>query len=465
MQEKIMEQREEVEIDLRGLFRAVARRWLIIALVSGLCAAAVFAVTWFGVAPRYESGVLFYVQNGTAGEGSEGISSGNLATARNLVESYIVILNTRESLNGIIQASGVNRTCRELEKMITAEAVGETEFFEVTVTGEDPVEAEKIADAIAAILPGRISAVMEGTSVKVADAAVLPTRASSPGYLKNTVIGCLLGVLASVAVIVLRELLDVRIRREEDIARATDSPVLAAVPDMTVPGALRQTTVGEGISPAASEAYKLLRTKLKYSFADENACRIIGVTSTVTGEGKSLTAVNLAFALSQLKERVLLIDCDLRRPTLAEKLTLAKEPGLSGYLSGQCKGENLIQPCSLKGKENAFGVIVAGRNPPNPVELLSSAKMAALLADLRNRYDYILLDLPPVGVVSDALAMAENTDGILLVVRQGKCSRTALTETIRQLSFVGARILGVVYNGVKESSSEKTAYEQYYKKV
>ena len=460
MGDNILEQNEQIEIDLGLLLRAVARRAWVILLAGCIWAAAVFGVTWFAVAPKYESSVLFYVQNGTAGENPEGISSGNLATARNLVESYIVVLNTRETLNSILQVSGAARNVRELEKMITAEAVSETEFFEVTVTGEDPVEAERIADAIADVLPGRIAAVMKGTSVHVADAAVLPTRASSPGYLKNTVIGFLLGLLLTVVAIVLRELLDVRIRREEDIARATDAPVLAAVPDMTVPGDLRQTTVGEGISPAALEAYRLLRTKLKYSFADNSACRVVGITSAVTGEGKSLTAVNLAVTLAQLKERVLLIDCDMRRPTLAEKLVLVKEPGLSGYLSGQCGREDLIQQWKLK--DAAVPVIVAGRNPPNPVELLSSAKMGQLLAEFRECYDYILLDFPPVGVVSDALAMAGETDGILLVVRQGQCSRTALSGAVRQLGFVDARILGVVCNGTKESG-KKNAYEQYYK--
>ena len=183
--------------------------------------------------------------------------------------------------------------------------------------------------------------------------------------------------------------------------------------------------MGSGMSFAASEAYKLLRTKLQFSFAGDNSCRVIGLSSALSGEGKSLTAINLAYSLSQLNKRVILIDCDMRRPTLAEKLDLRKRPGLSSYLTGQSRLKELIQFCGIKNDENAFHVIAAGQNPPNPVELLSSDKMAAVLEMLRQNYDYVILDLPPVGEVSDAMAVAKILDGMLLVVRQNYCNRIA----------------------------------------
>lgn len=225
--------------------------------------------------------------------------------------------------------------------------------------------------------------------------------------------------------------------------------------------------VGGNISFAAAEAYKLLRTKLLFSFADaEDDCRVIGVSSALTGEGKSLSAVNLAYSASQLGKRVLLVDCDMRRPSLAEKLPIHKTPGLSDFLSGQIQADNLLQMCGIKDDERAFHAISAGNTPPNPMELLSSRRMQKMMDLLRQRYDYIILDLPPVGEVGDALAVAKLTDGMLLVVRQNYCDRIALNSAIRQFEFVDAKILGVVFNCITEDGGRygKPYYHRYYRK-
>ena len=191
---------------------------------------------------------------------------------------------------------------------------------------------------------------------------------------------------------------------------------------------------------------------------------MIGVSSALTGEGKSLSAVNLAYTTSQLGKRVLLIDCDMRRPSLAAKLPIKKSPGLSDFLTGQATAENLIQLCGIKNDERAFHAISSGRTPPNPMELLSSPKMNRMLDRLRQMYDYIILDLPPVGEVGDALAVAKVTDGMLIVVRQDYCNRIALDNAIRQFEFVDAKILGVVFNCINEHGGKygNRYYRKYY---
>jgi capsular exopolysaccharide synthesis family protein len=157
----------------------------------------------------------------------------------------------------------------------------------------------------------------------------------------------------------------------------------------------------------------------------------------------------------------------MRRPTLAEKLGISKYPGLSGYLTRQCLLDELVKGCGMKGDENAFHVITAGQNPPNPVELLSSERMKRALEAMRKAYDYVILDLPPVGEVSDAMAIAKETDGILLVVRQNYCDRVVLTEAVRQFNFINATTLGVVFNCTSERSGGKYGkryYKRYYKR-
>ena len=481
--------RNELEIDLGRLLQTLISRAWLIAIVAVLCAVLTAVGTILFVTPKYESAAMFYVNNNNVsiGDLSDGIDSGDLSTSRNLVDSYIVILNTRATLKDVIDYAGVPYTYKELQKMISASAVNETEIFRVVVNSPDPQEAEKIANAIAYILPKRIGTIIDGTSAKVVDTAVVPSSSSSPSYTKNTVIGFLIGFVLTVGIIVLREIFDITVRTEEDVAQSCGHPILAEVPDMAVPtkgssyygyGVSRkgkfasgnqpkkQNLMGPGISFAASESYKLLRTKLQFSFADENDCHVIGLSSALSGEGKSLTAVNLAFALSQLDKKVLLVDCDMRRPTLAEKLGILKYPGLSSYLTRQCHLNELVQDCGLEGNETAFQVITAGQNPPNPVELLSSERMKKALGVLREVYDYVILDLPPVGEVSDAMAIAKETDGILLVVRQNYCNRVVLADAARQFEFISAKTLGVVFNCTSEHGGKygKGYYKRYYKR-
>lgn len=483
---KNVENTEAAEIDLRRLFGAITKKsWLIIA-ISVLCAALTFLGTFFLIAPKYEASAKFYVNNNaiSVGNTSVSLSSGDLTTSRNLVDSYIVILRTRETLNDVIDYAGANRSYSELKNMISAQAVDSTEIFQVTVTSEDPQEAERLANAVAYILPKRIATIIEGTSAKVVEAAVVPASASSPSYVKNTLIGFLLGFVLSVGVIALREIFDTTICTEEDISQSCSYPVLASIPDMCSPGkgnayygygrdkkhrdagkavAKAPVLIGGDISFAASEAYKLLRTKLQFSFADENTSHVLAISSALSSEGKSLSAVNLAYSLSELGKKVILVDCDMRRPTLAEKLKIRKKPGLSSFLTGQTDLPNLVQPCGIAGDENAFHVITAGQNPPNPIELLSSARMESALKTLRKFYDYIILDMPPVGEVSDAMAVAKYTDGMLLVVRQNHCDQNVLADTVRQFEYVNAKILGVIFNCTGETSGNGY-YKKYYKK-
>ena len=168
-------------------------------------------------------------------------------------------------------------------------------------------------------------------------------------------------------------------------------------------------------------------------------------------------------ALSELDKKVLLVDCDMRRPTLAEKLGVKKYPGLSNFLTRQCSLTDVIQSCQLDGGEKHFHVITAGQNPPNPVELLSSERMDNAHKSMRKTYDYVILALPPVGEVSDALSVAKATDGMLLIVRQNYCDRGALFDAVSQFDFVKSKTLGVVFNATNEQSG-KGYYKRYYKK-
>lgn len=486
-------QNNTLEIDVKRVFKAVWNRFWLVAIAALLCAALALVTTIYLITPLYQSTATFYVNNGSLSLGGTSISlsSGDITAAKSLVDTYIVILKSRTCLTDVIDYAGIDISYEELYSMVSAHSLNETEIFQVIVTHTDPAEAETFANAIAYVLPKRISSIVEGTSANVVDYAIRPAVPSSPSRAKNTVLGFFIGAILSTLSLAIREIFDTTIRTEDDLEQIISHPILASVPDMTSSSKggyyygygkskkkyayaakagksvkanekkpEEQPIIGKSISFAAFEAYKLLRTKLQFSFTDEIKCPVIGVSSAMAGEGKSLSSVNLAYSLSQLEKRVLLIDCDMRRPSLSVKLPITKSPGLSEYLTGHATLEEVTQLCRVD-EEGSFAAVASGRNPPNPIELLSSAKMAKAIQQLKEHFDYIILDLPPVGEVSDAMVAAKLVDGILLVVRQDYCNTTALTAAVGQFEFIHSRILGLVMNCVGEHSGK---YYRYYGK-
>ena len=222
---------EIVEIDILKLAKAVLRNVWAVILAAIIGGAAVFGYTYFTVDPTYESKALMYVNNTGINIGSNyTISSSGLAAAQELVKTYIVILEARTTVNEIIKEAGVDKTYSQVKGMIEAAPVNETEIFEVVVTSTDPEEAEIIANAITKVLPNRIADVVDGSSVRIVDYAVLPSGRSGPSYSTNTMIGILAGIAISVFIIVIREMYDVFIREEEYLTDTYGIPVLAAIP-------------------------------------------------------------------------------------------------------------------------------------------------------------------------------------------------------------------------------------------
>lgn len=218
---------------------------------------------------------------------------------------------------------------------------------------------------------------------------------------------------------------------------------------------------GPKVSFAVSEAYKLLRANVMYSFSSQNSCHVIGVMSSVRGEGKSTTAANLAYAFAEADKKTLLIEADLRLPTIAEKLDLNPMPGLTDMLVMYEKLGNVLQ--NSKYSTN-MDIITAGRFTPNPSELLGSPLMNELFEELKKYYEYIIVDMPPVTAVSDALVISKLLDGAVMVVRRSYVTRKELAEAMRQLKMVDVRLLGFVYRGMSNEKSAKYAKARYYHK-
>ncbi|PWJ70863.1 capsular exopolysaccharide synthesis family protein [Ruminococcaceae bacterium R-25] len=220
--------------------------------------------------------------------------------------------------------------------------------------------------------------------------------------------------------------------------------------------------LGSKLNFEGREAYNLLRTNLMFATkrSDRNA-RVIGITSSVHGEGKSLTVINLAYSIAESGRKVILVECDLRLPTLRKKLNLPKTTGVSNLLAGiNSDKATLHRDVLIKG----FDFVQAGDIPPNPSELLGSKAFSSLIDNLADSYDVILLDLPPVGKVSDALVVSRVTDGLVIVVRNDYTIASDLEYTLRQCELVDAKVLGFVYNGAQAKSKKyRYGYGSKYK--
>ncbi len=222
--------------------------------------------------------------------------------------------------------------------------------------------------------------------------------------------------------------------------------------------------IGKNIDFASSEAYKLLRTNLTFTLNNNEKCNILGMTSSIPGEGKSTTCINLAISLAEVNKRVLLIEGDMRKPVLEKYFNIKTNKGLSTALAGICKPKDVVYKSS---KYQNLYIITAGEIPPNPAELLSSSNMENLLSELKNSFDIILIDLPPVTAVVDPIVVSKLTQGMVVVVRDGYVHKNHLAETIGQLRLANAKILGIIYNSKhnKKGISNKYygTYQEEYK--
>jgi len=218
-----------------------------------------------------------------------------------------------------------------------------------------------------------------------------------------------------------------------------------------------QKTLHKNLEFTATEQYKLIRANLDFTLPPDEKCPVIGVTSSMRSEGKSTTSVNLSYVFAEKGRKVLLIDADMRIPSIAKKLDIDRVPGLSDLLRGQGMEIADIKPYLL----DNWHILPSGEIPPNPSELLGSRRMQRLLDKLKEIYDYIIIDLPPVNIVSDAISISGLISGMIVVVREEYTEKKALERCFRQLKLSNVNILGCVMNGAKSGNGSYGKYKKY----
>ncbi len=305
-----------------------------------------------------------------------------------------------------------------------------------------------------------VTGMLQASNVRILDRAEPPDAPVTPKPLRNLAVAVLLGLIGGVGLAFLLEYLDTTITTREQIEEHLGLPFLGIIPELgpsTAQGR-RELLVHSAPRSPAAECVRSIRTNLLF-MSPEKPLRTILVTSSGPGEGKTTTAAALAEAMADGGSRVLLLDADMRRPRMHEVFGLSKGSGLSSLIVGEGKLGELVRTSEVPN----LSVLPCGPVPPNPAELLHTAAFAALLHEAMERFDRVIIDSPPAGVVSDAIVISTQVDGVLMVLKAGLTSRDAAARTTRALAAVNARVFGAVLNELDLEDQRYGGYYQYYR--
>ncbi|RKT78476.1 capsular exopolysaccharide synthesis family protein [Terracoccus luteus] len=444
-------------MDLGQYVAALRKRWLL-----SLALMALGAVGAFGVArstpPSYQATAKVFVSLSSADSPGELVQGSTYI--KNVVESYAALANLPVVLDPIIEDLGLDTSAKSLSTSIAADSPLNTNIIDIQATSGDPQMASRLANAVARQLSTAVTELSptngttrQGVTVNVVAPAAVPTFASAPRTKIMVLTGAGLGLALGMALSLALAFLDTRVRDPRDVESLQETAaVLGTIPMQPRRKHTPLATLVDPLSPR-SEAYRRLQTNLSYIDAS-SPLQVIVVTSATLGEGKTSTAVNLAIALGETSRRVLLIDGDLRRPSVAASMGLEGAAGLTTVLIGRADVADVVQPMGRMHVD----VLASGEVPPNPHQLVESDAMRRVVEQARQRYDVIVIDAPPVLPVSDAAVLSRLADAALVVVGCKRVRRSDVRDALRDLTAVGARIAGLVVTFAPESESTN----QYY---
>ena len=450
---------------IRDYLRVLREQWFVL-LISVLLGLAGAAGVFYLRPPDYTAKLTMYVSSQGGDTTSAAYQGAQLSQQR--VSSYVQLVSSRRVSEDVIRELRLPVTPEGLSEQITATSSIDSVLIDISVVDRSPDRAATIANAVGNVFTGLVSeleqpvtpGLPQAVAVRVVQPAAVPVEPSSTGLPVTLAIGVLAGLATGIAGAQLRNALDVSVKSPEQLRAAAGAPNLGTVAhDPNVPK--RPLTVHEDVQSPRSEAFRQLRTNLQFVDVD-NARKILLITSSMPNEGKTTTLLNLAIAMASAGNRVLVVEADLRRPKAANLLGLERTVGLTSVLSGRVSAHQAIQPWG----GGAFDVLASGALPPNPSELLASKHMEVLLTELRELYDVVLIDSPPLLPVTDAAAIAPYTDGAILVCRYTKTTRSQVESAVQALRGVSAPLLGTVFTMVPSSGPHAYAqYNNYYRTV
>ncbi|TFB63530.1 polysaccharide biosynthesis tyrosine autokinase [Cryobacterium sp. TMT1-62] len=430
-------------VDQRGFWNLLRSRWvaLVTFTILGVIAASVYVLT---TEPEYSAEAELFV----SAIGSD--STSDLAQGSNYSQqqarNYSIMATRQIVLDPVITALGLKTTVGELGDRVSASVPLNTSLISIAVTDTSPDRAAATADAVATSLVNTVIRLVpkrsDGTTplrLESVQSATTPTAPSAPSPSIALASGLLGGFVAGLGFILLRELTSAKVRTAEQLRQFGLTLLGTIVYDR---GSVNNPLVPQrGFSPIRAEEFKQVRTNLHFLQANERH-KVFVVTSSIPGEGKSVTAANLAITLAASGSLVCLVEADLRRPSLADYFDLEGSVGLSTILAHDADVDDVLQSWGPDGLQ----ILLSGQVPPNPSELLSSTHAQQVFASLRDRFNVVVIDCPPLLPVTDAAILGRYFGGAVLVVGSGKVETRELRKAVESLKTAGTPLLGAILN-------------------
>lgn len=445
-------------MDIHDYLR-VFRRQIVVIVASVLIGLSTGALVAMLTPQRYQASTDLMVTAQVADAATPAERTLATTYAKQAVETYRTIITSSLVLEPVVDDLGLSTTPAGLAGGIRATAAVNSAIITIDVSDRNPGQAARIANAVAESFTTTVSDTLETREQEAAfsirivtlEPAQVPTAPAAPNLPLSLVLGALLGLAAGVGVALLRATLDRRVRVTADVEAAVAVPVLGQIPLDADTGERPLALVSAPRGPRA-EAFRSLRTNVGFYFSGGKG--VFVVTSSGPGEGKSTTAANLALAFADAGHRVALIDGDLRLPRVAEYFDIEGGIGLSDVLVGHVELHEVLQ----RWGRSALFLLPSGTVPPNPAELLGSPAMESLLHALGDAFDVVIVDAPPLLLVTDAALIARATTGALLVAAAGETQAHRLAEAAKSIESIGARVLGTVVTKVPLRRSADAPY-------
>ncbi|WP_396644932.1 polysaccharide biosynthesis tyrosine autokinase [Microbacterium sp.] len=448
-------------MELRDYLRILHRNWILILALTLLGGAATYGYSLLQT-PTYEADTQLYVSVRSDNSGVSELAQGT-NFARQAVVSFVDVVDSAVVLDRVVNDLNLDVTAQQLARSVEASSPLNSVIISVKVTNTDAELAASIANSVgsnfADVVVNRLEKPEgEATSlvrVETIEPALVPTSPASPNIPMGIAIGLVAGLALGLAIALLRSVLDTRIHSLHDIEAATESPVLGGI--ALDPDAKKRPLIvhADPRNPRA-ESFRSLRTNLQFIDVDGSS-RSFVISSAGPGEGKSTTTANLAIALAETGARVALVDGDLRLPRVADYMGIEGGVGLTDVLIGRAELVDVLQQW---GTGKLF-VLPSGRTPPNPSELLGSQAMKRTLEALADAFDYVLVDAPPLLLVTDAAVISRFTSGVLLVAASGTTKKPQLTAAVEKLNAIGSRLFGVVVTMLPARGPDSYGYGAY----
>lgn len=458
--------------------------WLIILFfIVGLVTA--FFVSTYILPEKYSSYTTMYVKNNGKSLQEYYLNSSDITAAKSLVSTYTAVLQSDTMMRNVgeslIKDYGEERIAKvfnvshgkvsesSIKSSLSMSSVNDTEVMKITSTTTDAEISAAVCQTIARLAPDFLIRVVGAGSVETIDEAQINYTVVSPNVIKNSLMGAIMGMVIACIIIFLIYFFDNTVKSSQTLSDKFDKAILGEIYDISeskkkesaVKGDLNgHFLITDPQTPFyVTEAFKQFRTNLIFSISTSDK-KIVAISSSMPNEGKSTLASNTAIALAQIENtKVLLIDADMRKPAQHMIFGLKNKIGLSSALGKM----NSVGECIQQTNIDNLSIITSGSQPPNPSELLSSSQMETVLNELSQQYDYIIIDMPPINVVSDPLSIGKLIAGIVVVVKYASTTFDDVSEIVKKSELSNTKMLGFVMTRVKRGEAGNKYYSKKYK--